>query len=55
MRGDLLLDGRNMLNPETVAAAGLRYEGIGRGARAAAKPKSNRARAGRMVNQSRSS
>jgi UDPglucose 6-dehydrogenase len=55
MRGDLLLDGRNMLDPETVAAAGLRYEGIGRGARAAAKPKSNRARAGRMVNQSRSS
>ena len=31
MRGDLLLDGRNMLDPKTVEAAGLRYEGIGRG------------------------
>ena len=33
MRGDLVLDGRNMLSPDTVAAAGLRYEGIGRGQR----------------------
>lgn len=55
MRGDLLLDGRNMLDPETVVAAGLRYEGIGRGARASATPESIRARAGRMVNQSSSS
>lgn len=31
MRGDLLLDGRNMLDPARVEAAGLRYEGIGRG------------------------
>jgi len=31
MRGDLILDGRNLLQPETIAAAGLRYEGIGRG------------------------
>ncbi len=33
MRGDLLLDGRNMLDPARVEAAGLRYEGIGRGSR----------------------
>jgi UDPglucose 6-dehydrogenase len=40
MRGDLLLDGRNMLQPDAVAAAGLRYEGIGRGrlARASGRP-----------------
>jgi UDPglucose 6-dehydrogenase len=31
MRGDLILDGRNLLDPSTVIAAGLRYEGIGRG------------------------
>ena len=31
MRGDLLLDGRNQLDPEAAAAAGLRYEGVGRG------------------------
>ena len=31
MAGDLVLDGRNMLDPATVSAAGLRYEGIGRG------------------------
>jgi UDPglucose 6-dehydrogenase len=33
MRGDVLLDGRNMLDPATVEAAGLRYVGIGRGSR----------------------
>jgi UDPglucose 6-dehydrogenase len=33
MRGDLILDGRNLLEQEAVAAAGLRYEGIGRGSR----------------------
>ena len=33
MRGDLILDGRNMLSEEAVASAGLRYEGIGRGGR----------------------
>jgi UDPglucose 6-dehydrogenase len=33
MRGNLVLDGRNMLDPATIEAAGLRYEGIGRGAR----------------------
>jgi UDPglucose 6-dehydrogenase len=32
MRGDLLLDGRNLLDPAAAAAAGLRYAGIGRGA-----------------------
>lgn len=32
MRGDLLLDGRNYLDAEQVTLAGLRYEGIGRGA-----------------------
>ncbi len=31
MRGDLLVDGRNLFNPATVRAAGLVYEGIGRG------------------------
>lgn len=31
MRGDLLLDGRNLYDPAMVAAAGLRYEGVGRG------------------------
>lgn len=31
MRGDLVLDGRNFLDPDSVRAAGLRYEGIGKG------------------------
>jgi UDPglucose 6-dehydrogenase len=31
MSGDLLIDGRNALDPEAVRAAGLLYEGIGRG------------------------
>jgi UDPglucose 6-dehydrogenase len=31
MRGDLALDGRNMLDAVAVESAGLRYEGIGRG------------------------
>jgi len=31
MRGDLLLDGRNYLDSAAAAAAGLRYEGVGRG------------------------
>ena len=30
MRGDLLVDGRNILDPGVVVAAGLRYEGMGR-------------------------
>jgi UDPglucose 6-dehydrogenase len=30
MRGDLLIDGRNALDPQAVRAAGLAYEGIGR-------------------------
>jgi hypothetical protein len=30
MAGDLLIDGRNALDPKAVRAAGLRYEGIGR-------------------------
>ena len=30
MRGDLVLDGRNLLDPRAVEAAGLRYQGIGR-------------------------
>jgi UDPglucose 6-dehydrogenase len=33
MRGDLFLDGRNMLDAARVEAAGLRYVGIGRGMR----------------------
>jgi UDPglucose 6-dehydrogenase len=31
MAGDLVLDGRNALDREAIAAAGLIYEGIGRG------------------------
>jgi UDPglucose 6-dehydrogenase len=30
MSGDLVVDGRNALDPERVRAAGLQYEGIGR-------------------------
>ena len=30
MRGDLLLDGRNLFDPAQVRQAGLRYHGIGR-------------------------
>ncbi len=31
MKGDLLIDGRNALDPAAVRAAGLKYEGVGRG------------------------
>ena len=31
MRGTVVIDGRNALDPEAVRAAGLSYEGIGRG------------------------
>lgn len=31
MAGDLVVDGRNLFDPQTAAAAGLRYSGIGRG------------------------
>jgi UDPglucose 6-dehydrogenase len=34
MRGDLLVDGRNFLDPDAVRDAGLAYEGIGRPSRA---------------------
>jgi UDPglucose 6-dehydrogenase len=30
MRGRLLVDGRNFVDPEAVRAAGFAYEGIGR-------------------------
>ena len=30
MRGTLLIDGRNFLDPDAAAAAGLSYEGVGR-------------------------
>jgi hypothetical protein len=30
MRGDLLVDGRNFLDPARVRDAGLAYEGVGR-------------------------
>ncbi len=33
MRGDLLMDGRNILEPALASAAGLHYEGIGRAAK----------------------
>jgi UDPglucose 6-dehydrogenase len=39
MRGDLVLDGRNMLDRAAVRAAGLRYEGIGNGKERLAKPR----------------
>jgi hypothetical protein len=32
MRNPLIIDGRNMLDPEAVRAAGFTYEGIGRAA-----------------------
>jgi UDPglucose 6-dehydrogenase len=32
MRGDLLVDGRNFLDPDAVRASGLTYEGVGRAA-----------------------
>lgn len=35
MRGDLIVDGRNALDPDAVRAAGLAYEGVGRAPRAA--------------------
>jgi UDPglucose 6-dehydrogenase len=31
MRGDLVLDGRNVLDPDDVQHVGLRYLGVGRG------------------------
>ncbi len=31
MSGNLVIDGRNLLNPQSVEAAGLTYEGVGRG------------------------
>ena len=30
MRGTLLVDGRNFLDPDAASAAGLAYEGVGR-------------------------
>ena len=30
MTGDVLIDGRNLFDPKAAAAAGLRYEGVGR-------------------------
>jgi UDPglucose 6-dehydrogenase len=36
MRGDVVIDGRNALDPERVQGAGLRYEGVGRGRAAGA-------------------
>jgi UDPglucose 6-dehydrogenase len=35
MRGNLVIDGRNALDPDAVRAAGLVYEGVGRGVRVA--------------------
>jgi UDPglucose 6-dehydrogenase len=33
MRGRLVVDGRNFLDPDAVSAAGLTYEGVGRPSR----------------------
>ena len=41
MRGDLLLDGRNLFDPAAVTAAGLRYEGMGRGHLPPAAPRAS--------------
>jgi hypothetical protein len=30
MRGSLIVDGRNLLDPDAVRAAGFAYEGVGR-------------------------
>ncbi|HEX2412487.1 MAG TPA: UDP-glucose/GDP-mannose dehydrogenase family protein [Solirubrobacteraceae bacterium] len=38
MRGTLVVDGRNFLDPDAVAAAGLTYEGVGRASRRGAVP-----------------
>jgi UDPglucose 6-dehydrogenase len=38
MRGTLVIDGRNALDPDAVRSAGLRYEGIGRGGQRARPP-----------------
>ena len=38
MRGNLLVDGRNLFDPERVRDAGLVYEGIGRAADARPTP-----------------
>lgn len=38
MRGDLVLDGRNVFDPRNVRAAGLRYVGVGRAARQPEQP-----------------
>jgi UDPglucose 6-dehydrogenase len=44
MRGDLVIDGRNALDPAAVRAAGLQYEGVGRTpAQASAQPAPERA------------
>ena len=38
MAGTLVIDGRNALDPTAVRAAGLTYEGIGRGTVASGPP-----------------
>jgi UDPglucose 6-dehydrogenase len=38
MNGNLVIDGRNALDPDAVRAAGLVYEGVGRGGRLAGPP-----------------
>ncbi|MBV8369439.1 MAG: UDP-glucose/GDP-mannose dehydrogenase family protein [Candidatus Eremiobacteraeota bacterium] len=38
MRGDLVVDGRNIFDPEKVLANGLRYAGVGRSGRALSAP-----------------
>ena len=43
MRGDVLLDGRNLYDPAAVFAAGLRYEGMGRGGLPPAEHRTRRA------------
>ncbi|MDO9410766.1 UDP binding domain-containing protein, partial [Patulibacter sp.] len=42
MAGDVLVDGRNALDGAKAAAAGLRYEGMGRASREPATPKRGR-------------
>jgi UDPglucose 6-dehydrogenase len=48
MRGDLVVDGRNFLDPAAVSAAGLAYEAIGRPARQALQADERRPAAARL-------
>jgi UDPglucose 6-dehydrogenase len=50
MRGDLVIDGRNALDPDVLRAAGLQYEGVGR---APSRPSGQQAPGARVLGGSR--